>query len=133
MHRPQPCPRKCIAKRRLSCLIQPEMQPFSARNIRCLKPAIAGLMVVFVLLLGLFASSSVLHFAVHGNSSAGHEQCVLCTIAKGQIETGGHGQPQIFAPKQITLEHASIDVLAPDGFDYSVSLSRGPPASVVSL
>jgi hypothetical protein len=109
------------------------MQPISARNFRCLKPAIAGLMVVFVLLLGLFASSSVLHFAVHGNSSAGHEQCVICSIAKGQVETGGSGQPQVAAPEEAAPAHTPITVLAPDNFDYSVALSRGPPPSVVSL
>src|SRR5689334_21170841 len=110
------------------------MQAFVSKNRRAFKPVFAGLMAALVLVLSVFASSEKLHLALHADSNAPHPtSCAVCTIAQGQVEFTPAIASQIAGPLSVSWTLPGYQATFKQDADFSVALSRGPPASVSSL
>lgn len=109
-------------------MAQPD-QPHAAGR----RPALAGLMVGLLLLLGLAAANEQFHARLHANDSVKHGPCSVCALAQGQLDT-----PAIFpgwalaGPTLVRFISPHVEV-RPLPVEFSVATSRGPPLSVSPL
>jgi len=92
------------------------------------KPALAGLLVVLLLVVAVLSASHLLHQNLHGSSAANHP-CLICAFANGQVS----------AVESVTILTAFVaaflcvaalpsNPLLPSS-DRRLSPSRAPPVS----
>ncbi len=100
-----------------------KVRPFAV-TCRVLAGVIAGLLF----LVGLLVANGVFHEELHRSNKGASNSCVLCLLAKGQLDLPESLPAEIgfvhsaFAPPPVTESRAPVD------FTYLASLSRGPPA-----
>jgi hypothetical protein len=97
------------------------------------KPALAGVLAVFVLFFSTLAASSSLHQLVHHDAGAPNHSCVITLFATGQIDSA----PAFLMPAVIAALLGAL-VLLPEtvelpSADYRYSSSRAPPSSVLFI
>jgi len=102
------------------------------RGIDWRRPAVAGLMALVLLLVGLLASSERIHSWLHTDSPSTHGSCAVCALVKGQLDAPAVSPS--FAVALIPLS-GIVPVLesAPTpAVDFSAATSRGPPTPASS-
>jgi len=108
------------------------MRPPFQWKLSSLKPVLAGLLAVLILLLTLASTCHWLHGQLHAGADHDQSPCAACTIAKGQLDTPVVLVSEVFASLSVAWTLPSVQVLVPIAIDLSVAPSRGPPASVSS-
>ena len=109
------------------------MLQLANNRTRCFRPALAGLMVLLVLFLGLLASNEGAHNKLHQRGTAHDATCAVCAVAKGLVDAPASAvQIASVSPSFAWTVPAFESVLLPTA-DFSVASSRGPPASFSSL
>ena len=95
---------------------------------RVVKPALAGLLAVLLLVTTTASASHLLHRALHGNAASPNHNCVICLFAKGQVSTadGVATLAAFVAVFFFTVSWNSVPALA--SIDLRLSPSRAPPA-----
>lgn len=99
------------------------------RKPSSLKPVLAGLLAGFVLLMTLAAASERLHLTLHADAAHDQGHCVVCAIAKGQMDTPALAVSEAFASPSVAWTIPTIETVPSRAIDLSVAPSRGPPAS----
>ncbi len=97
-----------------------------------LKPALAGLLACFVFLTTLASASEFLHLALHADAAHDQGHCVVCAIAKGQLDTPFLAATETFALLSVAWTIPTIKTVPSRAIDLSVAAGRGPPASISS-
>jgi len=97
------------------------------------KPALAGLLAVLLLVTTTASASHLLHGALHGNASTPDHNCILCLFAKGQVSAADDVAvfALFLAAFFFTLAWTSVRAWA--SIDLRLAPTRGPPAFIVSL
>ncbi len=90
---------------------------------------IGGVMAGVVFLLGLLATNRAFHDAAHHDGNAASVTCVLCLLAKGQVDS-----PQLVSVITPAVQHSfeapgRWQLPAVLDFRYVISPSRAPPAA----
>lgn len=116
-----------------SCLLNSAaMQQFLAKATGWLRHAMTGLVAVWLLGLGLLAASGNVHQALHADAATAHAPCAVCLLAQGQLEAVGSELPILLTTAPLGWSLSPYQAVTPQGFDYSVAFSRGPPTSIPS-
>lgn len=116
----------------LALLKSIQMRLLNQWKLSLLKPALAGLLVLLVVLMTFASASAGLHGQFHSNSTDDHGPCAVCTIAKGQLDTPVVSVSEVFASLSVAWTVPSLQTAPPCVIDLSVAPSRGPPVSVSS-
>ncbi|MEI8041829.1 MAG: hypothetical protein WCL11_10490 [Verrucomicrobiota bacterium] len=100
---------------------------------RAAHPAIAGLLAVLLLVSGTLSVSHALHHSLHSDEGQGSHICLVCSLAKGQVDTVAVATawtaPFLRCLSDVRTAHTS----PPPASDYRLSPSRAPPAALSSL
>jgi hypothetical protein len=91
---------------------------------------LAGVLAGALLLLGLLAVNNGFHKALHHSGKAAPDKCVLCLLAKGQVDSL-QSVAVVPAPVQPSFDlPPPMESIVLADFMYLASLSRAPPAFV---
>ncbi len=94
---------------------------------RTAKPALAGLLVVWIFLLGLAAADGPLHRSLHQNGSSGPVSCAICLFALGQVDSPAATPVLALAVFVLLAGVLAIRASLPFSFDFLLPPGRGPP------
>lgn len=108
------------------------MRLLTRLKLSSLKPALAGLLALLVLLLTFASASNWLHHQLHTEAHHGQSPCAVCAVTKGQLDAPVVAVSEVFAALSVAWTVPSVEVVALAAIDLSVAPSRGPPASVSS-
>ncbi len=95
--------------------------------------ALAALMAILLLLLGVLAANDQIHARLHADSPASHGSCSVCALAKGQVDVPTVLRSISVLPVSLVWTIPVLESTAPQTIDFSVASSRGPPDSISSL
>lgn len=95
--------------------------------------ALAALLAILLLLLGVLAVNDQIHARLHADSPASHGSCSVCALAKGQVDVSTVLRSISVLPVSLVWTIPVLESTAPQAIDFSVASSRGPPDSVSSL
>lgn len=106
----------------------PSVSRVSVNRIVALGRALAGLLAGALLIFDLLAANSGFHQALHQQDKAGSTNCVLCLLAKGQVDLP---QSVPAAASPVWSSFALVPLAEPTAmvdFTYLIAPSRAPPA-----
>jgi hypothetical protein len=98
------------------------------RLISVAKPALAGLLAVWLVIAGALSLSHALHQSVHPDSSGGSHLCLLCSLAKGHVQAADAALIVAIPVLFLVLGGVLPERFPLSAFDYRFSPSRAPPA-----
>jgi hypothetical protein len=89
--------------------------------------ALAGVLALILLVAGTLSVSHGLHEALHHEGDTPHHLCLLCSLAKGQVEAAL--LPCVCAGMALCpiLTSGLATTIFPADFRYCLSQSRAPP------
>lgn len=109
------------------------MQQLKQQTSGWRRPALAGLLALLLLLLGVLAASEQVHARLHAEEPGAHATCSICALAGGQVDAPASFQSVavlILSPAWTVPALTSAPLYAAE---FSVASSRGPPVIISSL
>jgi hypothetical protein len=95
---------------------------------RVVRPALAGLLILGLLVSGALSVSQALHQLLHSDASADSHICLACSIAQGHVSVAGAAAMPVAPVASWFSAPLTPEVLPSAGCDYRLSPSRAPPA-----
>jgi len=96
---------------------------------RPVKPALAGLLALLLLVSGTLSVCHALHQSLHPDGAGNSHFCLVCLFAKGQVSAADVG---VVSAAWVFTLFSAIRLFSTSplpGFDYRLSPSRAPPRS----
>jgi hypothetical protein len=92
------------------------------------KPALAGLLVLLLLVAAAFSGNVTLHRSLHSGNGDGYHLCLICSLAKGQFSAAETGLFAVVLFLRLLLSDLRPGSFLPlPSFDYRLPPSRAPP------
>ena len=91
------------------------------------KPVLAGLLALLLLAGTSLSIRHSAHGAFPGQGDAGHDLCLLCSFAKGQVNTSEATQETAFLVLVLFSPVLLLGTPPFLGFNYRISPGRAPP------
>jgi hypothetical protein len=89
--------------------------------------ALAGLLAVLVLSLGLLAANESLHRLLHNDCAADASLCVVCLFAQGQVDSTDITPALVLGVFLLLCGVLAIRASAPWSVDFLLPPGRAPP------
>ncbi len=106
------------------------MQPGRKKSIfhGAARPALAGLMAVFLVFISTLAASPSLHQLIHSDAGAPGHQCVVTLFSRGQVNAASTASIIIVAAAIFGGTVLLAETLVLPSANYRFSSSRAPPS-----